>query len=893
VTSPDRRREVDGSPPRVRNAEAVLAETIRGWPLVGRDDELRQIWDALDRDQSILIAGEAGVGKTRLARTAVERASARGWRTEWAVASNAAASIPFAALATMLPREAVGADRQSLLRAMINALELRREEGRLIVAVDDAHLLDDASAALIGMLAQSAGVRVLVTIRSREPLPDPIRSLAKDGSGIRIDLQSLSYPETARVLEEALGGQVDGITAHRLYQMAGGNMLYLRELVVGGLTSGALCNEHGLWKWRGPLEANPSLTQLVIDRLAGVDDDEQEVLETIATSGPIELDLVTAVVTVDAIRRLEDRGLVELFVQGQVVHVRMGHPLYGEVLQRNASLLRARSAQLSLAMALEARGAINDDDAVRIARWRIGAGESPSPSVLVRAANRLISLSDPVAAEELATMAAQLGGGVEAALILANALQRQGRAKEVIEILNGVDGKSDDEIVAVTTALATAYLIVGEPDRASDALAEAEEKVVGVNSQNEVRGFRGVQAMASGRLEDALDLCAPLRAPEVEDRIRIQATLASATVWSFNGQLSRAIAESEAIAEVAQSCSEAMSWAPSQLAAARLLAMLLSGQLEAMAADAHAGYDRAVEARDEEARAIYSLAVGLACLEAGQIGSANRYINESVAVNREHGSIFTRSALLYQACGLALSGNERAANESLEVADQLLVGFPVFSQSENLRARACVAALRGETTAAQKAAMSAASVAVSGGAWSLAAWALHDAARWGAASKAAPELVDVAKKVDGALVPVMTSHAQALHEHDPENLDRASRAFEEMGFILYAAEASAESAAAHARARQETRAVGADRRAHGLAERCDAAMTPALRRKRSNPLSSREEEIGALASRGLTDKEISDRLFLSVRTVHSHLRNLYSKLGISGRSELGDFFDQT
>jgi ATP/maltotriose-dependent transcriptional regulator MalT len=893
VTSPDRRGDVDGSPPRVRNTEAVLAETLRSWPLVGRDDELRQIWDALDREQAVLIAGEAGVGKTRLARAAVEGASSRGWRTEWAVASSAAASIPFAALATMLPREAVGGDRQTLLRAMIDALELRREEGRLIVAVDDAHLLDDPSAALIGMLAQSTGVRVLVTIRSKEPVPDPIRSLAKDGSGIRIDLQSLSYPETARVLEEALGGHVDGITAHRLYQMAAGNMLYLRELVVGGLTSGALCNEHGLWKWRGPVKANPSLTQLVIDRLAGLEDDEQEVLETIATSGPIELDLATAVVTVDAIRRLEDRGLLELFVQGEVVRVRMGHPLYGEVLQRNTSVLSARSAQLSLAMALEARGAISDDDAVRIARWRIGAGESPSPAVVVRAANRLMALSDPVAAEELATMAAQLGGGVEAALILANALQRQGRAGEAIEVLNGVDGKSDDEIAAIATAVATGYIFLGEPDHASDALAEAEHRVVGVNSQNELRGFRGVLAMASGKLKETLQLCAPLRAPEVEARIRVQATLASTTAWSLSGQLSTAIAESKAIAELAESCSEAMAWAPAQLAGARMLAMLLSGQLEAMATDARASYERAVEARDEEARGIYALAIGLACLEEGRIGPANRYINECVAVNREHGWIFTRSALLYQACGLALSGNGQAAKESLEAADQLLVGFPVFSQSENLRARACVAALSGETSAAQEAAMSAASVAVAGGAWSLAAWALHDAARWGAASKAVSELVDVANMVDGALVPVMTSHAQALQSHDPHDLDRASRAFEEMGFILYAAEASAESAAAYGRAGQETRAIGADRRARGLADRCDAALTPALRRKRSNPLSSREEEIGALAARGLTDKEISDRLFLSVRTVHSHLRNLYSKLGISGRSQLGDFFDQT
>ena len=52
-------------------------------------------------------------------------------------------------------------------------------------------------------------------------------------------------------------------------------------------------------------------------------------------------------------------------------------------------------------------------------------------------------------------------------------------------------------------------------------------------------------------------------------------------------------------------------------------------------------------------------------------------------------------------------------------------------------------------------------------------------------------------------------------------------------------------------------------------------------------LTRRERETAELAARGLTDRQIAEALFLSVRTVHAHLRSAYAKLGIGGRGELG------
>jgi DNA-binding CsgD family transcriptional regulator len=52
-------------------------------------------------------------------------------------------------------------------------------------------------------------------------------------------------------------------------------------------------------------------------------------------------------------------------------------------------------------------------------------------------------------------------------------------------------------------------------------------------------------------------------------------------------------------------------------------------------------------------------------------------------------------------------------------------------------------------------------------------------------------------------------------------------------------------------------------------------------------LTPSERRIAALAADGLTNRQIAQNLFLSVKTVESHLRGAYRKLDISSRSGLG------
>jgi DNA-binding CsgD family transcriptional regulator len=108
-----------------------------------------------------------------------------------------------------------------------------------------------------------------------------------------------------------------------------------------------------------------------------------------------------------------------------------------------------------------------------------------------------------------------------------------------------------------------------------------------------------------------------------------------------------------------------------------------------------------------------------------------------------------------------------------------------------------------------------------------------------------------------------------------------------MGALLLAADAAAHAAAAHHRHGQRGLSHPASNSAHRLTQACEGAHTPALAALAAPlPLTVREREIVTLAAGGLSNRQIADRLVVSVRTVEGHLYRACAKLGVSDRSEL-------
>lgn len=323
------------------------------WPLTGRTPELDAAVAALRRCDSrgVVLAGGAGVGKTRLAREILARVTDRRTTIRWIGATASSAAVPLGCLAHLIPGTGT-ADLPGVLDRVARELHPPGRTGRTVVAVDDAHLLDAVSAGVVNQLALHHGVALVVTLRTGEAAPDAVTALWTDGHLDRLDLEPLARPETTSLLESVLEGPVEASSIRRLWRVTAGNPLYLQHLVEGERAAGNLQAVGGVWRWRGDPALRPQLVELVEARIGSLPSAVGRVLELLAYREPLDPGLLAVLAGRDAVEAAEDRGLVIVRVSGSSHETVLGHPLYAEVVRARTGLLRARRLRGELVGAL-------------------------------------------------------------------------------------------------------------------------------------------------------------------------------------------------------------------------------------------------------------------------------------------------------------------------------------------------------------------------------------------------------------------------------------------------------------------------------------------------------------------------------------------------------------
>jgi DNA-binding CsgD family transcriptional regulator len=283
----------------------------------------------------------------------------------------------------------------------------------------------------------------------------------------------------------------------------------------------------------------------------------------------------------------------------------------------------------------------------------------------------------------------------------------------------------------------------------------------------------------------------------------------------------------------------------------------------------------------------------LVYLEQGRVQSAVRRATESYTLFRQLGrTVQAHWPYIAAAQALALAGRADRAAEALAAHDALGLPTIVINETDLLQARAWTAAAAGDLAAARHQLEEAADFGEKIGDIIGATTALHGLARLGRASQVAPRLAALANEVDGDLVPARVAHADALAARDSEALDKVSTDFESFGAILYAAEAQADAAVLLRRAGRARGGAAAEQKALRLLDRCEGAATPSVRTITARArLTAGEFDTAVKAAAGRSNKQIAADMFLSVRTVESHLHHVYEKLGISSRRELTDALD--
>jgi hypothetical protein len=286
-----------------------------------------------------VVVGEAGVGKTMLAREVRRRLDAGGWHTELVLCS---ARVGFSLPALAHAATTEGANE---LRRVGRSRCLPDSSKPTVLLVDDAHLLDDESSELLWRVAGGGEALVVATVRSGTRVPDRVARLWADGECTHLPLAPLAEGDVRALLEIVLGGDVEDRVPRLLVRRAAGNALLLRELVRSGVDSGALERSHEVWRLAGELPIAAGATDLIRGNLAGLDSDELRALQLLAICEPLRLEIAESIIGHGLMEALEDQRILTMdeTVDGPVLT--FGHPLYGEVLRADIAPLRMRRLQ--------------------------------------------------------------------------------------------------------------------------------------------------------------------------------------------------------------------------------------------------------------------------------------------------------------------------------------------------------------------------------------------------------------------------------------------------------------------------------------------------------------------------------------------------------------------
>jgi class 3 adenylate cyclase len=308
--------------------------------LVGRQDELSQLEDSLlsanrGDGRFVLLGGEAGIGKTRLATELAKRARKLGCDVLWGSCAEAELALPYLPfveavgnhldeqdglavradlgpaadeLAQLFPQLAVGPSgppagdlaqaKLRLFESVVTLLELWARERGLLLVLDDVHWADTSTRELLDYAARRLSRRrvvVVATFRTdeldrRHPLARTVQAWRRAGLAETVTLSSMTRPNVAEMVAAILNvDTVDAELAALVDERAEGNPFVLEEMLKEALDRGEIVRTATGWQ-RASADVLPmpeTVRDAVLLRLGRMEPEEIEVLRAAALLGRV------------------------------------------------------------------------------------------------------------------------------------------------------------------------------------------------------------------------------------------------------------------------------------------------------------------------------------------------------------------------------------------------------------------------------------------------------------------------------------------------------------------------------------------------------------------------------------------------------------------------------
>lgn len=901
--------------------------------LLGRHHECRALDDLVSgvkagRSASMVLRGEAGIGKTELLQYLLEHAS--GCRTLTTTGVQSEMELSYAGLHQLcgplltdlhrLPEPQANAlatafglrtggvpDRFLVGLAALGLLAAAAEKQPLICIVDDTQWMDQASALTLAFVARrllAESVLIVFAVR-HGALGDVLAGLPE------LTVAGLSTSAADQLLDSVVPGRLDHAVRDRILAEARGNPLALLELPYG-LTAAELAEGFGHADapgLRGQIEEG------FHRRVGSLPDDTRRILVTAAAEPMGDAALLRRAAErlgIDLHTALSHGDAADLVAVG--THVLFRHPLVRSAVYRTASVTDRQEAHRVLAESTDA-----DVDPDRRAWHRAQASSGTDEDVAIeleRSAARAQARGGVAAMAAFLETATALtpdpGRQSRRALNAAQAKILAGAFEQADALLVIAEAGSYDEFGRARTDLLNAQVALahGRGSEATPLLLSAAQQFERLDAVLARETYLeavsaaifagGLAHNPSGRAVGMAARAAPLSQRSLAPDMLLDA-LATRLADGYAAAMPSVSAVLKILSEEDTSAQQSQRW----LLLAGILAADLwdLGRWHSVAAR-HVAITRDTGALSELPLALDSCAV--THVFAGELTTASSLVDEVATVSAAIGGNQPPFGMLALA---AVRGRESEARALIEGTVQ---GATALGQGLGVTvARYHQSVLcngLGQYEEAVSAARAAAAQPQDFGAprWALAEL-VEASARTGAtevADAALEELIAATQTSGTDWALGVEASSRALLSNGPlaeslyrEGIERLSRTEVRVGFarthLLYGEWLHRENRRGDARtqlgkAYELLTQFGAEAFAERARRELKAAGATVRRRSavRRTDLTAQEEQIARLAGEGLTNTEIGARLFLSPHTIDWHLRKVYSKLGISSRKEI-------
>lgn len=553
--------------------------------MVAREQELGRLLDALEATAGgsgrlVLLAGDPGIGKTRLAQEASVHAREGGFVVASGRCYEAQSGVPFYPflealgtlyedsppkvreeiperwpfLARLLPDHFPLAasdsreEAQRLLRAVTGFVREVSAERPVALLLDDLHLADGASVDLLAHLCRHTRpdrVLLLGTYRDVEvgpehPLRKAVRELGREQLVEKVEVRRLGREETAALMSDRLNGaEVSEEFSGLVFDHTGGNPFFTVEVLKALIERGDLFLWEGRWSSKDiqDLAAPESVSEAILERVSRLQPETRQALEEASVLGQVfGFDDLMAVVGLgedDAEEALEEAEASGLLWAAQVRYA-FDHALTQQTLYAGLSPARRERLHRAAGEGMERLGEkVRQKRAAEISRhfvqgssperalpYALLAGEEAeagfAPGEAERQYRAALYLADEIGDDPSAAEALEKLGGVLATTV------RYNEALVALERASAIHRarKNPEDTIRVEARIAHAHFRQGTQDEGAARLSAYLTSLDNPDASEGARRAMAALYCALGRLDFAR-----LRYAESRDAARRAASL--------------------------------------------------------------------------------------------------------------------------------------------------------------------------------------------------------------------------------------------------------------------------------------------------------------------------------------------------------------------------------